>query len=236
MPPSLFNHQSQECYVRTYQQQDGVDKRSNNETTTRRRSSLILSVPDRFVRDWTWSRKWPLAPISEECDSDMQATLTCSGRESKLITSQNKKKKVVSFSPCVDGCRPVLHVDDMSEQQKMDMWWTLDDFAMMRKMIGVTLRRAKALGCLDDHDEGFCLRGIEAMSTKTSQRRKERRRAALETVLRCQQQHKSKSTGYVDSEYVAHVYAAFCEPDKITSLLKAVSDAADATAILLAEP
>jgi hypothetical protein len=154
------------------------------------------------------------------------------------MTSRIKKKNVISFSTCcggVDvGCHPILHVDDMTEQQKIDMWWTPNDFAAMRKVIAITHRRARILGGLDDDDEGYCTRGIEALSTNASQLRKERRRAAVDLVLKCQQQQRCEMTGYVDIEFIAQVYAAFCELDRMTAILIAASDAADAAATLIA--
>jgi hypothetical protein len=217
MPPSLFNNKSTERSVQSHR----VEVFDNHKENESRRSSVGRSS-DR-------TGTWPLAPIIEEYGT-VGKVVSQTGQRGTNLISPSRKEKVVSFSQTVDFL-PVSHLNDMSEQEKFDRWWTPRDCAIIRKMIQITLKHVQITGCeIDTDDRDLCSRGIEQYSKNRSQRLEDRRRAALEGVL-IYQDYQQRWMGYVDSTFIAQVYSALCLPDRLTAIALGESDAAEAAAI-----
>jgi hypothetical protein len=194
------------------------DNRNENES----RRSRVWRSSDR-------TRKWPLAPVVER-HGTVANVVSQAGERGSTLRSPSRIKKFVSFSQAIDFM-PALHLNDMTEKEKFDMWWTLRDYAIIRKMIQITLNNVQIMGCdIDQDDRDLCSRGIERYAKNSSKRLEVRRRAALEGVLKCQE-HEQHWIGYVDSNLIAQAYSVLCLPDRLTAISVGESDAADAAAV-----
>ena len=221
MPPSSFNNNSTESSVQS-QSVEVFDNINQNES----RRSRIWRRSDR-------TRKWPQGPVVERYSTVAKVVSQTCERGSNLVVP-SRTKKIVSFSQNVDVL-PALHLKDLTEQEKFDMWWTPRDYVIIRKMIQITLNHVQISGCdIDQDDRDLCSRGIERHSKNSSKLLEERRRAAMEAVLRCQE-HQQRGMGYVDATLIAQVYSVLCLPDRLTALALGESDAADAAATLFGD-
>lgn len=130
----------------------------------------------------------------------------------KERTSRNKKrsrdtsgpgpqKKAVSFGDSFEVC-PVMSRNDYSEEEVKACWYSSEDYEKITmdclKVIK-KLQQARAI----DHEK-YCVRGLERMTTRATDRRNLIRLKAYIAVL--EEQDAQHDEGLIDPEEIAHQY------------------------------
>lgn len=217
MPPSSINDDPGECSIQL-EKDFSFEQQIINDNRNKLKRHRASKCPNRFVRDWTWSREWPLTPIIEEYDGKTACT-----------TRKKTSRHTVSFNPQVDSFPfgPVKHI---TEEEFQERWWTASDYAVIRRMLHITLKMAEIGYNFTFDDTDFCLRGVYRFSEIGSAFHKERRQGAVEGVLKWQEY--LWATGHDDNgEHIAKMYAEYCDQDRKLAAFVGQKDAFDSATI-----
>ncbi|KAI2514276.1 hypothetical protein MHU86_169 [Fragilaria crotonensis] len=127
-------------------------------------------------------------------------------KEAALVNvdeSTQHSRKRVRFFPVVTA-RETLHVNDYSEDEVAMVWYTPDDFALMRKDRKETLALINS-GKYSGDDAHRCARGLEWASRSGASERRRNKRSGWLAVL--EEQAIQKMVDNFDSQTIAMAYA-----------------------------
>lgn len=122
--------------------------------------------------------------------------------------------------------REIPHITDLSQQEKTDLWWTANDYMLIRKMLRITVQMMAKGNEFTNRDADFCARGLDLHTSGGSRRHQKNRHLAVKSVLRAQEFQRAE--GFTDSEYIAELYAQCCRSSYETALVNAAADAQEA--------
>ncbi|KAG7362072.1 hypothetical protein IV203_025738 [Nitzschia inconspicua] len=120
-------------------------------------------------------------------------------------TSTGKKrgrctKKTVSFDESV-RVRRTLTLDEYTEEETCAAWFGQDEFDLIRRKISMLVRKVEREGLKLGHDKKYCIRGLESLFSKGSERKSETRRKVARVVFF--EQEKQRLADCVDEEAIA---------------------------------
>lgn len=118
-----------------------------------------------------------------------------------------KRRRRVAFSAVV-GVREIPHLKDMSDQELVDIWWTPNDYLLIRKMLRITVQFMAKGERFSSEDKDFCARGCDLHTRAGSLRHQRHRQRAVGAVLRAQDFQRAEA--FTDSEYIAELYSECC--------------------------
>lgn len=114
---------------------------------------------------------------------------------------QNRRR--VSFDFRV-GVKEIPSARQISDEERVDVWWTQNDYMLIRKMLRITMQMLDIGEKFDSDDEDFCSRGLGVRS-RNRQRQKLRAKASVLNI-----QDFQRTEGFRDPEYIAEVYGECC--------------------------
>ncbi len=144
---------------------------------------------------------------------------------SNVPSDPSKEKRKVSFETNIEVFQ-IPHITDLSHEERIDVWWTANDYVLIRKMLRITVQMLGRGNEFPVEDEDFCARGLDLHTSGGSRRHQKHRQRAVRSVLEAQDFQRVE--GFTDSEYIAEIYAQCCQSSYETALRNAASDADEA--------
>ena len=126
----------------------------------------------------------------------------------------------VSFAPSI-RFKPVKHIDDFTDEEIEDIWFTEYDLNVIRADCVATVRNMINNKELID-EETNCTRGLEFKTPAGAKFRKKNKQTAIKAVMA--EQRLQKSTAVVDEECLSKVYRASAGNSKRISHIMALRD------------
>jgi hypothetical protein len=137
-----------------------------------------------------------------------------------LSTRVSPKHRAVSFAPSI-RYKPVKHIDDFTDEQIEDIWFTEYDLNVIRADCVATVRHMMYKRAIDEETD--CTRGLEFKTPAGAKFRKNNKQTAIQAVMA--EQRSQKSTGVADEEYLSEVYQEASGNSKHAAHLMALCDA-----------
>lgn len=135
-------------------------------------------------------------------------------------TTQSKPRRRVRFNQSV-SVRPVLHVNNMSDDEIADAWYNRHECADIKRSMAVTIKMMSA-GVLKVDDDEHCSRGLEHRTRPGSAQRRENKMIALDAVL--DEQDRQQACGVVNDEAIRKVFVQENLHCRLAALEKGVAD------------
>lgn len=109
----------------------------------------------------------------------------------------------VSFAPTI-LLHEVPHLHDHSDEERREIWWRDDDFAMIRLKCLITVRMMEQMGSEFEETDGKTSHGLENFTSTRDETRRKRRRLAADAVL--EEQVRQWSRDIHDPELISKSY------------------------------
>ena len=142
------------------------------------------------------------------CDFKHDLSSSCTSHTSLSSSSDTrssaKPKKSVTFA----GTAKVRQVTKISKEEATDVWFTGDDYSVMKKAFMPTVQRMmnSSLTEADAMSEDFCTRGLEYRTRDGAKQRMKNKFTGMAAVLH--EQDRQLFEGYSDDQALARVYQA----------------------------
>jgi len=152
-------------------------------------------------------------PQHEEFEASLQILFTS--------TDLKKKEKCVSFGP---DCRvkPVLRIDDYTDEEYFSCWYTPEELAQVEDNMLDALEKLERKEAVDEVNDTF--RGLET-HTKSGVRNKGRSRTtAIETVVGAYCRQAKEVGKKLDEKEVAGAYKECNRANELTAYLNGLGD------------
>lgn len=132
----------------------------------------------------------------------------CTSKTPSIKRSQEKPQRSVTFRPHVD-VRLMLHLNDMTDDERKDVWFCHREYAAIKRGISFTVNIMQKGGyyskiMLGGIDERHCIRGLEYRIRSGGRARKENKRRALRAVL--EEQDSQTQDGFFDDNLIRRVF------------------------------
>lgn len=135
-------------------------------------------------------------------------------------TIHSKPRRRVHFKESV-SVRPITHVNNMSDDDIRNGWFTKGEFVQMKRSMAVTVKMLSA-GIYQGDDDEHCARGLEYRTRVGNNKRKENKVNALDAVL--DEQDRQHACGVLDDEGLRQVFLNTNLHCRLAALEKGVQD------------
>jgi len=135
-----------------------------------------------------------------------------------------KRRRRIAFAEAV-SVREIPHVRDISEDERVDMWWTHNDYLLIRKMMRITVQFMAKGQKFASEDKDFCARGLDVHTRPGGLRNQRHRQRALVSVLRAQEFQRAEA--FLDAGYIAELYSECCRSSCDDARIRAIENAKD---------
>lgn len=131
-----------------------------------------------------------------------------------------KERRRVTFNTRV-SVRPMIHVNDISDEEISDVWFCRDDFANMKKGFARTVKLISH-GVYKGDDDVHCARGLEYRVRAGALARRENKLSGLEAVL--DEQDRQLKSGIVNEERIREAFLNVSLKCRLSALKRGISD------------
>jgi hypothetical protein len=143
-----------------------------------------------------------------------------------MLTNRGENRRV-HFKRMV-SVRPILHVDDMSEERIHAMWLTKREMEEIRKSLSETVRLISLHDTKTDNESHF-YRGLEIRTREGERQRRNNKSDALNAVL--DEQDRQRSLGIHNEKLLSQIYTTECRVARSHAYRLGVTDELLAKAI-----
>ena len=141
------------------------------------------------------------------------------------VTFATHPRKRVSFAPRAQ-VHEVPHLKDLSDEEFISIWWTKNDYALIKTMYKSTVKMMMKGQVFEKDDKDLCARGLESKTRKGAQQRHQQKVRACKAVLRAQDFQRRE--GISDPLYLAELYSEYSRCCYISAHAQALADQEDA--------
>lgn len=137
-----------------------------------------------------------------ETFSSKESFVEC-GNARSCEPSEKTEPRRVRFRQTVN-VRPTIHVDDISEQEKMDTWFSQLEFNQIKDDV-TRIVKMMIIGTFEGDNDEDCSRGLECRTRTGAIQRRENKWVALHAVLD-EQDRQIEELDFFDDDLLRKVY------------------------------
>jgi hypothetical protein len=135
--------------------------------------------------------------------------------------AKKEERRRVTFNTRV-SVRPMIHVNDISDEVIRDVWFCSDDFTNMKKGFARTVKLI-SFGVYQGDDDEHCARGLEYRIRAGALARRENKLSGLEAVLD-EQDRQEVSCGVVNDELIRRAFLNVNFQCRLSALERGIKD------------
>ena len=132
-------------------------------------------------------------------------------------------RKIVSFGG-KGRFRKVKHLNDYTEAEIAEMWYTQTEIELIRSMVNMTVKRMEKAEPFTE-DDLFCSRGLEGRTKQDYKKRVQHKRSLIREVLI--EQEEQRRQGVCDAKTIAEIASARSAASVKAALIAARVNAED---------